>query len=50
MKRDYKWCSVCRETTVKRKTENGWLCDKCHPEIKEVDASLSSESGAEAQT
>lgn len=50
MKRDQKWCSLCREITIQRKTEKGWLCDKCHPEIKNADTSLSSESGAEAQT
>lgn len=50
MKKDHKWCPLCREITIQRKTDKGWLCDKCHPEIKEVNASPSSESGAEAQT
>lgn len=40
MKREYKWCSLCRALTIQRKTDQGWLCDKCHPEKKEIDAEV----------
>ena len=49
MKREDKWCPLCRETTVHR-FDKRWMCDKCHPEIKETNMSLDSGYGAEAQT
>ena len=51
MKRDQRWCPICRELTIQRKVDQDrWMCDKCHPEIKEVDSDSRFESGAEAQT
>ena len=49
MKRDQRWCPLCREITV-QSFDKRWMCDKCHPEIKEIDSGSRSESGAEAQT
>ena len=51
MKRDQRWCPLCRELTIQRKVDQDrWMCDKCHPKIKETNAGLDSESRAEAQT
>jgi len=49
MKRDQRWCPICRELTIQR-MDKQWMCDKCHPKIKETNAGLDSESRAEAQT